>query len=48
VVYGVAWWAGSIALGVLYDRARGAAEAFATISLIAGAIVVAWSARARR
>jgi MFS family permease len=44
-VYGVAWWAGSAATGVLYDRSPGAAAAFASACLVAAAAVLAWTAR---
>jgi MFS family permease len=45
LVWGVAWWAGSLLLGFLYDHARTAASIVATGSMLAGALVVAWSAR---
>jgi len=45
-VYGVAWWAGSVATGALYDRSPGAAAAFATACLAASAAVLGWTARA--
>jgi len=48
LVWGLAWWAGSVLLGVLYDRDRAVASAVATSAMIAGAIVVAWSARRPR
>jgi MFS family permease len=47
LVWGLAWWAGSLLLGVLYDRNRLIASAVATSALIAGAGVIALSARAR-
>ncbi len=47
VVYGLAWWAGSIALGRLYDADPSYAGIAATASLTLGAIVVALSARER-
>lgn len=47
LVWGVAWWAGSLVLGALYDRGRMTASAVATAALVAGAAVVALSARAR-
>lgn len=47
LVWGVAWWAGSLLLGVLYDHDRTIASAVAAAALIAGAAVVALSARAR-
>lgn len=41
VVFGAAWWLGSIALGLLYDRASpGAAAALAGGGLLAGAAVI--------
>jgi MFS family permease len=48
LVWGVAWWAGSLLLGFLYDHARTAASIVSTSSMVAGAIVVAWSSRTRR
>lgn len=48
LVWGLAWWGGSVLLGVLYDRDRTIASIVATSAMIAGAIVVAWSARAPR
>jgi MFS family permease len=45
VVYGGAWWAGSIALGLLYDQDWRYAAALGTGALIAGAAVVAVSGR---
>jgi MFS family permease len=47
LIWGIAWWAGSLALGALYDRGRMVAAAMASIALAAGAAVVALSARAR-
>jgi MFS family permease len=47
LVWGVAWWAGSLLLGFLYDHARTAASIVATTSMVAGALVVAWSSRRR-
>jgi len=43
-VYGVAWWAGSVVTGALYDRSPTAAAAFAAASLIAAAAVLASTA----
>jgi MFS family permease len=48
LVWGIAWWAGSLLLGVLYDRAAMAAGAMAAAALVAGAIVVGLSARVAR
>jgi MFS family permease len=48
LVWGIAWWAGSLLLGVLYDRDRTLASAVATIALAAGAAVVALSAHTRK
>ncbi|MBA3453875.1 MAG: MFS transporter [Deltaproteobacteria bacterium] len=48
LVWGLAWWAGSILLGVLYDRDRTIASIVATSAMLAGAAVVAWSARRDR
>lgn len=46
VVFGVAWWLGSIALGALYDRvAPAAAAGLAAGALLAGALTVAAAAR---
>jgi MFS family permease len=47
LVWGIAWWAGSLALGVLYDRGHMAAAALAVIALAAGAAIVALAARVR-
>jgi MFS family permease len=47
LIWGIAWWGGSLLLGALYDRGRGAASAMAAIALVAGAAVVALSARIR-
>jgi MFS family permease len=47
LVWGVAWWAGSLALGALYDRGHLIAGAVAAAALAAGAVVVAASARMR-
>jgi MFS family permease len=40
LVYGIAWWAGSLMLGALYDHARGLTGAVASASLVVGACVV--------
>lgn len=45
VVWGVAWWVGSLAIGALYDRTPLASAGFAAAALAAGAIFVAASAR---
>jgi MFS family permease len=47
LVWGVAWWAGSLALGAFYDRDPQQAWVFAVAALVAGAGVVAASSRAR-
>jgi len=47
LIWGVAWWAGSLLLGALYDRDRMIAGGVAAAALVAGAAVVAVSARAR-
>jgi len=47
LVWGIAWWAGSLALGALYDVEPRFASIFALAALVAGAAVVALSARAR-
>ena len=48
LVWGVAWWLGSLLLGWLYDHGRGTASIVATAALVAGAGVVAVASRARR
>lgn len=45
LVWGLAWWGGSVLLGVLYDASRPLASAVATSALLAGAGVVALSSR---
>jgi MFS family permease len=45
LVWGIAWWLGSVLLGVLYDQSRAAASAVAVGALVIGAAVVAASAR---
>lgn len=46
VIFGVAWWLGSVALGALYDRvAPAAAAGLAAGALLAGALTVAAAAR---
>ncbi|HEY1557808.1 MAG TPA: MFS transporter [Kofleriaceae bacterium] len=47
LVYGGAWWAGSLLLGWLYDRAPMNAGIAGTVALVAGAAVVAWSGAKR-
>ena len=47
LVWGVAWWAGSLLLGALYDRGRTPAAVAAAAALIAGAAVIAVSSRVR-
>ena len=47
LVWGIAWWAGSLLLGALYDHGRTPASAAAAAALIAGAVVIALSSRAR-
>lgn len=47
LVWGLAWLVGSILLGNLYDRDRGVASLVAASALVAGAIVVAASARVK-
>ena len=47
LVWGIAWWAGSVALGVLYDHAREWTSVLAVATMIGGAIVIAISARPR-
>lgn len=43
LVWGLAWWAGSLLLGALYDHDRALASVVATSALIVGAAVVALS-----
>ena len=45
LVYGLAWWVGSIVLGALYDRDHLAAGMLASGAVVAGAAVVMWSGR---
>jgi MFS family permease len=45
VVFGVAWWAGSVLLGYLYDHSHVATGAVASAALVLGAAVVMWSGR---
>ncbi len=40
LVFGVAWWAGSLGLGVLYDQTPHAAGIGATCALVVGAVVI--------
>jgi MFS family permease len=47
LVWGIAWWAGSLLLGAAYDRDHTVASAIAAMALVAGASVVALSARTR-
>jgi MFS-type transporter involved in bile tolerance (Atg22 family) len=47
LVWGIAWWGGSLLLGALYDRDHMLASGFAAAALVAGGAVVALSARAR-
>jgi MFS family permease len=47
LVWGIAWWIGSLLLGALYDRGRDAASVMAAVALVAGGVVVALSARIR-
>ncbi|MEO8706057.1 MAG: MFS transporter [Kofleriaceae bacterium] len=46
LVWGIAWWLGSVLLGVLYDQAPAIASIVAVIALAAGSVVVAVSSRA--
>jgi len=43
LVFGVAWWAGSLLLGALYDRSPALAGVVATAALLLGAATVMWS-----
>nr|HEX4314363.1 MFS transporter [Kofleriaceae bacterium] len=47
VVFGVAWWAGSILLGALYDRDLAATSIVAAAALVAGGVVIGVSARVK-
>lgn len=47
-VFGVAWWLGSIVVGLLSDHSRPLAGAFGAASLVAAAIVMMWADRAAR
>jgi predicted MFS family arabinose efflux permease len=47
LVWGLAWWAGSVLLGALYDVGHAIASAVATGSLLAGSAIVALSSRRR-
>jgi len=40
LVFGIAWWAGSLMLGALYDRSHAAAGIAALVALVVGAAVV--------
>jgi MFS family permease len=40
LIWGIAWWAGSLLLGALYDVSRGIASIVATSALVTGAAVV--------
>jgi MFS family permease len=48
LVWGLAWWAGSVLLGALYDHDRTIAAVVAVVALETGAIVVALSSRVAR
>jgi len=48
LVWGLAWWVGSILLGALYDHSRTLAATVAVAALIAGAVVVGVSSRVAR
>jgi MFS family permease len=45
LVWGLAWWGGSVLLGALYDFNRGIASIVATSALVAGAAVVITATR---
>ena len=45
LVFGLAWWLGSIALGALYDRDHLACGLLASGAVVAGAAVVMWSGK---
>ncbi len=46
LVWGLAWWAGSVSFGWLYESDRAVAAIVATVSMLAGALVVVASSRA--
>jgi MFS family permease len=49
LVFGIAWWIGSLALGTLYDRvAPGAAGVAGSVALAVGGAVILWSGWAVR
>ena len=48
LVWGGAWWIGSVALGALYDHARSWTSVLAVGAMIAGALVIAACARPPR
>jgi MFS family permease len=48
LVWGVAWWGGSILLGALYDRSHLAAAVTASAALVAGSLVVGLSSHPGR
>jgi MFS family permease len=48
LVYGLAWWAGSILLGALYERDITLTQATAAAALVLGAAVIAYSGVQRR
>jgi MFS family permease len=43
LVFGLAWWAGSVLLGALYDHNHLEAGAVSAAAMVAGAVVVMWS-----
>jgi MFS-type transporter involved in bile tolerance (Atg22 family) len=47
-VFGVAWWLGSLGLGIAYDRRPAAAAILSATLLLAGAAVLAVAARRAR
>jgi MFS family permease len=47
LVWGIAWWGGSVAMGALYDHARDWTSVLAVGTMVTGAIVIALSARKR-
>lgn len=47
LVFGIAWWGGSLALGALYDRSPTLAGAVASSCLAVGAGVILWSGLVR-
>jgi predicted MFS family arabinose efflux permease len=47
-LYGIAWFAGSALMGLLYDRSLGLLAAVAVIAELAGLIPLVWAIRAQK